>query len=97
MSADQVKVLELEQLVSKLAHQFSDLTSGESLLTKGRRLNTSGILQNTDEGDTAFIIICGALVLMMTIPGLGLYYSGMVAVKNVLSTVMQSFSITCLM
>lgn len=42
------------------------------------------------------MIINSALVLMMTIPGLGLYYSGMVKVTNVLATVMQSFSITCL-
>ncbi|MGE0063024.1 MAG: ammonium transporter [Xanthobacteraceae bacterium] len=37
-----------------------------------------------------------ALVLMMTIPGLGLFYGGMVRKKNVLATVMQSFAITCL-
>ena len=36
-----------------------------------------------------------ALVLMMTIPGLGLFYAGMVRKKNVLATVMQSFAITC--
>ncbi len=37
-----------------------------------------------------------ALVLMMTIPGLALFYGGMVRKKNVLSTVMQSFAITCM-
>ncbi|HEY4141730.1 MAG TPA: ammonium transporter [Pseudolabrys sp.] len=37
-----------------------------------------------------------ALVLMMTIPGLGLFYGGMVRKKNVLATVMQSFAITCI-
>jgi Amt family ammonium transporter len=37
-----------------------------------------------------------ALVLMMTIPGLALYYGGMVRKKNVLATVMQSFAVTCL-
>ena len=41
------------------------------------------------------MIACTALVLMMTIPGLGLYYSGMVRIQNVLVTVMQSFSIAC--
>ena len=46
-------------------------------------------------GDTGYMVICTALVLMMTIPGLGLYYSGMVRVQNVLVTVMQSFSIAC--
>jgi Amt family ammonium transporter len=47
-------------------------------------------------GDTSFMILSSAIVLLMTIPGLGLYYSGMVKVTNVLATVMQSFSITCL-
>ena len=37
-----------------------------------------------------------ALVLMMTIPGLALFYGGMVRKMNVLATVMQSFAITCL-
>ncbi len=37
-----------------------------------------------------------ALVLMMTIPGLALFYGGMVRRKNVLATVAQSFAITCL-
>ena len=38
-----------------------------------------------------------ALVLMMTIPGLALFYAGMVRKKNILATLMQSFAITCLM
>ena len=37
-----------------------------------------------------------ALVLMMTIPGLALFYGGMVRKKNVLATVMQSFATTCI-
>lgn len=44
-----------------------------------------------DTGDTAFIMICAALVLLMTIPGLALFYGGMVRNKNVLGTLMQSF------
>ena len=47
-----------------------------------------------DGGDTAFMIIATALVLMMTLPGLALFYSGMVRKKNVLATMMQSFAIT---
>jgi Amt family ammonium transporter len=47
-------------------------------------------------GDTAWMLISTALVLMMTIPGLALFYGGMVRKMNVLSTVMQSFAITCL-
>ena len=50
-----------------------------------------------DSGDTAWMLTATALVLMMTIPGLALFYGGMVRKKNVLATVMQSFAITCLM
>ncbi len=47
-------------------------------------------------GDTAWMLTATALVLMMTIPGLALFYGGMVRKKNVLSTLMQSFAVTCL-
>jgi Amt family ammonium transporter len=47
-------------------------------------------------GDTAWMLSSTALVLLMTIPGLALFYGGMVRKKNVLATVMQSFAITCL-
>ena len=50
----------------------------------------------TDSGDTAWMLTSMALVLMMTIPGLALFYGGMVRKKNVLATVMQSFTITCI-
>jgi ammonium transporter, Amt family len=49
-----------------------------------------------DTGDTAWMLTSTALVLMMTIPGLALFYGGMVRKKNVLATVMQSFAVTCL-
>jgi Amt family ammonium transporter len=49
-----------------------------------------------DSGDTAWMLTSTALVLMMTIPGLGLFYGGMVRKKNVLATVTQSFAITSL-
>jgi ammonium transporter, Amt family len=47
-------------------------------------------------GDTAWMLASTALVLMMTIPGLALFYGGMVRKKGVLATLMQSFAITCL-
>ncbi|MHB1513269.1 MAG: ammonium transporter [Acidiferrobacter sp.] len=47
-------------------------------------------------GDTAWMLASTALVLMMTVPGLALYYGGMVRKKNVLDTLAQSFAITCL-
>jgi ammonium transporter, Amt family len=49
-----------------------------------------------NSGDTAWMMTSVALVLMMTIPGLGLFYGGMVRRKNVGDTVMTSFAITCL-
>jgi Amt family ammonium transporter len=48
-----------------------------------------------DAGNTAWMLTSTLLVLMMTIPGLALFYGGMVRKKNVLATVMQSFAITC--
>jgi Amt family ammonium transporter len=48
-----------------------------------------------DTGDTAWVLTSTALVLMMTIPGLALFYGGMVRRKNVIATVAQSFAITC--
>jgi ammonium transporter, Amt family len=49
-----------------------------------------------NSGDTAWMLTSMALVLMMTLPGLGLFYGGMVRRKNVGDTVMTSFAITCL-
>ncbi len=49
-----------------------------------------------DTGHTAWMLASVALVLMMTIPGLALFYAGMVRKKNILATLMQSFIITCL-
>lgn len=46
--------------------------------------------------DTAWILTATALVLFMTVPGLSLFYGGLVRSKNVLSVLMQCFSITCL-
>ena len=59
---------------------------------------TAPILVTTDKisaGDTAWMLTSTALVLMMTIPGLALFYGGMVRKKNVLATLMQSFAVTC--
>jgi len=50
-----------------------------------------------NSGDTAWMIVATALVLFMTIPGLSLFYGGLVRAKNVLSILVQCFAITCLM
>jgi Amt family ammonium transporter len=49
-----------------------------------------------DRGDTAWMLTSTALVLLMTVPGLALFYAGMVRKMNALATMMQSFLITCL-
>ncbi len=49
-----------------------------------------------DAGDTAWMLTSTALVLMMTIPGVALFYAGMVRKKNLLATMMQSFVICCI-
>ena len=59
---------------------------------------TQPMLIGTDKinsGDTAWMLTSTALVLMMSIPGLALFYGGMVRKKNVLATLMQTFAITC--
>src|ERR1700734_250771 len=49
-----------------------------------------------DSGDTAWMLASTALVLMMTVPGLALFYGGMVRKKNILATLMQCFAVTCI-
>ena len=65
----------------------------------GAMLGVLPSLASADElsvGDTAWILTSTALVLFMTIPGLALFYGGLVRSKNVLSVLMQCFAITCM-
>ncbi len=62
-----------------------------SLVTPGLAMADEAVLNS---GDTAWMLTATALVLFMTIPGLALFYSGMVRSKNVLSVMMQCFAIT---
>ncbi len=55
--------------------------------------NTAAI----DSGDTAWILTATALVLMMTLPGLALFYAGLVQAKNVVSVLMHHFALACLL
>ena len=50
---------------------------------------------SVNSGDTAWMLTSSVLVLMMTIPGLALFYAGMVRKKNILDTLAQSFGATC--
>jgi Amt family ammonium transporter len=58
---------------------------------------TPVLADNADSGNTAWMLSATALVLFMTIPGLSLFYAGLVRAKNVLSVLMQCFAITGLM
>jgi len=60
-------------------------------------LTTFPAFAQTDSGDTAWILTATALVLFMTLPGLALFYGGLVQSKNVLSVLMQCMAVACLM
>jgi len=94
MSAEH-RIIELENAVMELSsilHQ-TNRRLHQSVNTSG----TGRALQDSlNTGDTAWMLTSVALVLMMTVPGLAIYYGGMVRVQNVLATAMQSLSIACL-
>jgi Amt family ammonium transporter len=56
----------------------------------------AAVAAGLDSGDTAWMLTATALVLFMTLPGLALFYSGLVRNRNVLSVLMQCFSIACM-
>ena len=59
-------------------------------------LPSIALADELNSGDTAWILTSTVLVLFMTIPGLALFYGGLVRTKNVLSVLMQCFAITCM-
>ncbi len=71
------------------------LSVGAALLASGGAAYAAEA-PKLDTGDTAWMLTSTALVLMMTIPGLAMFYGGMVRKKNVLATAMQSFAVTAL-
>jgi ammonium transporter, Amt family len=77
------------------------VTAGSGLAQEGTVVQeTITVIEETkpafDSGDTAWMLTSTALVLMMTIPGVALFYGGMVRKKNVLDVAVQSFAICCL-
>ena len=65
-----------------------------TLLLPGLVLASPAAPPAIDSGDTAWMLTATALVLFMVIPGLALFYAGMVRAKNILSVLMQCFAIT---
>src|ERR1043166_8283562 len=88
------------------------LQEGAGMLRLGLRRGLTGIIAalagtlvavpafaqepTLNSGDTAWMLTSTALVLLMTIPGLALFYGGMVRKMNVLAIIMQSFATCCL-
>jgi len=70
--------------------------SPEPAMEAGMEAPTAVEGPTLNSGDTAWMLTSTALVLFMTVPGLALFYAGMVRSKNVLSVMMQCFAITCL-
>jgi Amt family ammonium transporter len=69
---------------------------GALALTMGAAYAAAPPPDPLNSGDTAWMITSSALVLLMTIPGLALFYAGMVRKKNILATAAQSFGATCI-
>jgi ammonium transporter, Amt family len=58
-------------------------------------ISSSTIVAEFSSGDTAWVLVSCALILMMILPGVAMFYAGMVRLKNVLTTLMQTLTITC--
>jgi Amt family ammonium transporter len=82
--------------MSSKPRMLAGLAAGAGTLLMPMMLMAADEKPKLDSGDTAWMLTSTALVLMMTIPGLALFYGGMVRKKNVLATVMQSFAVTCM-
>jgi ammonium transporter, Amt family len=85
-----VAFLLVVQITPALAQQEISLQSGESPDVRIARLEAQ-VQEAKSAGDNGWLLVSSALVLMMTGPGLALFYGGLVRKKNVLSTMMQSF------
>lgn len=72
-------------------------TNNKSLIFLAALLSPNWVFADTiNQANTAWVLTSTALVLFMTLPGLSLFYAGLVRSKNVLSVMMQCFAITCL-
>jgi ammonium transporter, Amt family len=86
ISDESLRLDRLEQLILELSNKLLQTT------TSNRGLETTEI----SAGDSAWMLTATALVFFMTMPGLAIYYAGMIRAKNVLACAMQIFTITCL-
>ena len=87
--------LMLASVTQALADAASDAATAAAAAAAPAAAAAATAAPKIDSGDTAWMLTSTALVLMMTIPGLALFYGGMVRKKNVLATIAQSFGATC--
>ncbi len=78
-------------------HALALTTLGLTTLTTTAASAADGSASTLDTGDTAWLLVSTALVLFMMIPGLALFYAGLVRAKNVLSIFMQCFALTAIL
>ena len=78
------------------SRSFQSLLGGLALATFAGSLAYAGDAPTPNKGDTAWMLISTALVLMMSVPGLALFYGGLVRTKNMLSVMAQVFTIVAL-
>ena len=77
--------------------KLSSMQVIKTILLFGFILSSGNVQAQTNSGDTAWILTSSSLVLFMTLPGLALFYAGLVCSRNVLSVLSQHFGIACLM
>lgn len=77
--------------------KLSSMQIIKTILLFGFILSSGNVQAQTNSGDTAWILTSSSLVLFMTLPGLALFYAGLVCSRNVLSVLSQHFGIACLM
>jgi ammonium transporter, Amt family len=95
------RLIAIKALISRLAKQSPGVSMRVLMAILAAAILTSPALAQpiivSDSGDTAWILTSSALVLLMTLPGLALFYGGLVRVRNVLSVFMHCFAITAVL
>ena len=92
--ASQAATVQSAQMTEFQVAQAEEPAAEEPLAEAGEAAEPEATL---DTGDTAWMIVATVIVLMMSIPGLALFYGGLVRKKGVLAVLMQVFTIVCLM
>lgn len=92
-----IRSLTVLSLISAVPALAQNVAAASAPITNGQLHQLEAQIATAQtSGDNAWMLVCSALVLMMTAPGLALFYSGLVRKKNVLATMMQSFLMTCI-